>query len=206
MKLKNSTKLATVAATVLLGLTLGASAGYADSTNPTPSEGTDIPTNAVERLYNPNTGEHLYTISHVETSALQSSGWKYEGIGWYAPAMTTSGEYGQPVYRLFNPRIKGGDHYYTKNLAEAKSLVSKGWKMDNGGKPVFLSGGPVSVYVVFNPRAKASGSHNYSTNLSEQKGLVSKGWTYLSTAFQGWPSSNPKSVDDPNVIGSTYAN
>ncbi len=38
------------------------------------------------RLYNPNTGEHLYTGSKREGNKLVDVGWNDEGIGWYGYA------------------------------------------------------------------------------------------------------------------------
>lgn len=57
------------------------------------------------RLYNPNSGEHFYTANPTEKSKVQSAGWRYEGIGWNAPAS------GNPVYRLYN--ANAGDHHYS---------------------------------------------------------------------------------------------
>ena len=48
----------------------------------------------MNRLYNPNSGEHFYTASPVEKVSLMDAGWNYEGIGWTAPAD------GNAVYRL----------------------------------------------------------------------------------------------------------
>jgi uncharacterized repeat protein (TIGR02543 family) len=131
---------------------------------------------SVYRLYNPNTGEHFYTTSSAEKNFDVKAGWNYEGVGWTAP--TT----GTPIYRVFNPNAKGGDHYYTKSKAEATSLVAAGWKWDNGGKPVFYSGGSRKVYVAYNPHAQ-SGAHNYTANITEQNNLLSLGWKYGAVAW-----------------------
>ena len=65
-------------------------------------------TNAMYRLYNPNSGEHFYTANFVEAKNIINAGWKYEMVGWNAP-MT-----GVPVYRLYNPNV--GDHHYRAPL------------------------------------------------------------------------------------------
>lgn len=39
---------------------------------------------AIYRLYNPNSGEHHYTASLWENNNLAKLGWNAEGIGWYA--------------------------------------------------------------------------------------------------------------------------
>lgn len=131
---------------------------------------------AVYRLYNPNTGEHLYTVNQNEKNSLTKAGWNDEGIGWYAP------ETGQGVYRLYNPNTCGGDHYYTRNLDEANSLNRMGWKFDNGKEPIFWSGGSVPVYVAYNPNA-SSGSHNYTPDREEQNFLMKSGWKYDEVAW-----------------------
>ena len=37
----------------------------------------------VKLPYNPNAGDHHYTLSSKERDYLVSVGWNYEGIGWY---------------------------------------------------------------------------------------------------------------------------
>jgi hypothetical protein len=147
----------------------------------------------MNRLYNPNSGEHFYTASTGEKNSLVKVGWKDEGIGWTAP------DSGEAVYRVYNPNAKGGDHYYTKNLSEAQGLVKLGWHWDNDAKPVFYSGGSVNVYVAYNPNAQ-SGSHNYTTDLNEEDHLISVGWKYKAVAWNGVgpngkpPTSNRKII------------
>ena len=131
----------------------------------------------VYRVYNPNTGEHFYTINYTEKTKLVAAGWRDEGLGWKSPSS------GIPVYRVYNPNSKGGDHYYTQNRSEAQQLVDKGWKWDLNGTPAFYSGGNKNLYVAYNPNAK-SGSHNYTTSLFEQNSLLSKGWKYGAIAWK----------------------
>lgn len=57
------------------------------------------------------------------------------GIGWYGASS------GEPVYRVYNPTSRGGDHYYTMSRYEAQTLVNKGWRWDNNGAPAFYSAG-----------------------------------------------------------------
>ena len=111
-------------------------------------------TNAMYRLYNPNSGEHFYTANFVEAKNIINAGWKYEMVGWNAP--TT----GVPVYRLYNPNV--GDHHYTLNASERDMLVNIGWRYEGIGwySDVQKS---VKLYRAYNPNAK-SGSHNYTTN------------------------------------------
>ncbi|MGV8956164.1 DUF6287 domain-containing protein [Lactococcus lactis] len=107
------------------------------------------------------------------------TGWSYEGIGWQTP----NTEQVAPVYRLYNPNAKGGDHYYTQSVYEGTELEKKGWKWDNKGVPVFFSGGNINMYVAYNPNAQ-SGSHNYTTSLFEQNNLLNLGWTYGKVAWK----------------------
>ena len=80
----------------------------------------------VYRLYNPNSGEHFYTIHSNEKDSAVAAGWRYEGVGWYAPASSK-----EPVYRLFNPNSRdAGSHHYTMQLGEAQILSQKGWNFE----------------------------------------------------------------------------
>ena len=78
------------------------------------------------RLYNPNSGEHFYTASNYEARSLVSAGWRYEGVGWMAPARSST-----PVYRLYNPNA--GDHHYTTSAYERDHLKSVGWRDEGIG-------------------------------------------------------------------------
>ena len=74
----------------------------------------------MQRLYNPNSGEHFYTASAVERDHLVSVGWVHEGVGWTAPETSAT-----PVFRLYN--ANAGDHHYTASAVERDHLVSVGW-------------------------------------------------------------------------------
>lgn len=126
-----------------------------------------IPANAMNRLYNPNSGEHFYTADLNEKKTLIALGWKDEGCGWIAPGNGA----GQPVFRLYNPNA--GDHHYTTNANEAQTLISYGWKDEKVG---WYSDGDVTVWRQYNPFATGAGAHNYTTNRVENDHLVSLGW------------------------------
>ncbi|MEY8515228.1 bacterial Ig-like domain-containing protein [Lactococcus taiwanensis] len=121
---------------------------------------------AMYRLYNKNSGEHFYTANRYERDSLKKVGWRYEGIGWYAPAKGN----GSPVYRLYN--ANSGDHHYTLNAYERDSLKKVGWRYEGIG---WYSKGKVPLYRQYNPNAKA-GSHNYTTSKAENDALVKVGW------------------------------
>ena len=119
------------------------------------------------RLYNPNSGEHFYTSNVAEKDNLVKLGWRYEGIGWKAPAKSNT-----PVYRLYNKNA--GDHFYTMNEKEKDNLVRLGWKYEGIG---WYSDDAQSVplYRQYNPNAKA-GSHNFTTSKDENDFLKGLGW------------------------------
>ena len=131
--------------------------------------------NPMNRLYNPNSGEHFYTADLEEKAALVNLGWNDEGYGWVAPKEGT----GTKVYRLYNPNA--GDHHYTTVDEEKNTLVAYGWKDENVG---WYSDGGVTVYREYNPYANGAGSHNYTTDKAENNYLVSLGWIYEGTAWK----------------------
>lgn len=130
----------------------------------------------IYRLYNPISGEHLYTRDANEKNVLSSKhGWKYEGVGWYAPTS------GKPVYRLYNPGL--ANHLYTTDTNEVNVLTSKyGWVKDNGGQPVFYSGGDVDIYRVYNYGLK--GMHHLTTDRNEYNTLPKYGWKQDGVSFK----------------------
>ncbi len=91
---------------------------------------------AVYRLYNPNSGEHHYTVDETERNTLTQIGWIDEGIAFYS-----SLEQKSPVYRVFNPQAQNtSSHHYTTSLAEAQSLMEMGWKDEEIGWYADLGG------------------------------------------------------------------
>jgi hypothetical protein len=121
----------------------------------------------MNRLYNPNGGEHFYTASASERDYLVKLGWVYEGIGWTAPSSSNT-----PVYRLYNPN--GGDHHYTASVEERDGLVKVGWVYEGIGW-YSDDAKTVALYRQYNPNAQ-SGSHNYTTSKEENDMLVKVGW------------------------------
>ena len=119
----------------------------------------------VYRLYNPYSGEHLYTADLAEARGLVGMGWAWEGVGWVSP--TSSGD---PVLRLYNPY--NGEHLYTLSEREASRLASLGWRREG---TAWSSGGPKGVLREFNPYATV-GTHNYTLSASEDGHLASLGW------------------------------
>jgi surface protein len=135
-------------------------------------------TNAMYRLYNPNSGEHFYTADFIEHANLVGAGWKDEGVGWYSPAKSKT-----PVYRLYNPYVKNGDHHYTTSSTERNNLKKAGWKDEGIGWYSDDNKG-VPIYRQYNPNAK-TGTHNYTTSKSENDKLIKAGWKSEGIAFYG---------------------
>lgn len=129
---------------------------------------------AMYRVYNPNTGEHHYTVNSYEKDNLTSKGWRYEGVAWNAPTS------GTPVYRMYNPN-RGGDHHYTLNTNEVAMLKAKGWRYEG---VAWYSGGSKKLLRLYNPNAN-SGSHHYTLNQNEKNNLVKKGWRYEGVSWYG---------------------
>lgn len=121
----------------------------------------------VYRVYNPNSGEHHYTLNKGEADKLASLGWQAEGIGWYAP------ETGRPVYRLYNPN-NGGEHHYTMNAGERDALKKAGWTYENIGW-FSDTAERTPVYRQYNPNAIVN-NHNYTANAGEKNALIKLGW------------------------------
>lgn len=138
---------------------------------------------AMYRLYNPWTGEHLYTASEKEYSSLPAYGWLAEGVAWTAPTKSQT-----PVWRLYNPYAPGGDHHYTASEQEYNQLQTLGWEGegiawysdDENGMP---------LQRLYNPYA-ATGTHHYAADLNECSTLIARGWCYEGIAWYGIDAGN----------------
>ncbi|MBQ9058112.1 MAG: InlB B-repeat-containing protein [Atopobiaceae bacterium] len=148
-------------------------------------------TQQMHRLYNPNSGEHFYTARTAERDMLVGVGWKYEGIGWIAPAKSNN-----PVYRLYNKNA--GDHHYTMNKAEKDMLVGVGWNYEGIGW-YSSETKAVPLYRQYNPNARA-GSHNYTTNKAENDMLVSVGWRAEGIGWYGANTSAKPAVPQTYTV------
>ncbi len=130
----------------------------------------------VYRMYNPNSGEHFYTMNFAEVQWLSGLGWSFEGVSWNAPNKSNT-----PVYRIYNPNA--GDHHYTMNYNEMRWLVSLGWN-DEGIGWYSADNKETVLYRLYNPNAR-SGSHHYTINKAESDWLVSLGWNSEGIAWYG---------------------
>ena len=135
------------------------------------------------RLYNPYSGEHLYTGDLSEAKGLASHGWRWEGVGWVTP------ESGESVFRLYNPYT--GDHHYTVSAKERDALKKAGWRYE--GVAWYSAQDGVAVLREFNPYA-TTGTHNYTTSAREDVTLGQAGWKREGVAFNAL-SSLPLEID-----------
>lgn len=132
---------------------------------------------ALYRIYNPKSGEHLYTKSMYEVKSLSQNGWNYEGVTSQQPAS------GDNVYRCYNPN--SSEHLYTTSSYERDSLVKAGWKYE---QIAFHSDTAkhTAIYRLFNPNAPQSKpSHVYTTSAYERDSLVKAGWRYEKISWYG---------------------
>lgn len=121
--------------------------------------------NEMFRLYNKNTGAHMFTTSSAERDSLVKQGWTNEGVAWKVDYDRT------PVYRLYNTFT--GDHMYTASLDECNNLIKSGWSYE--GVADYASRNKqdgLPVYRLFNNK---SGDHMFTTSRSERDALTKTG-------------------------------
>lgn len=128
------------------------------------------------RLFNPYSGEHLFTESREEVDSLVPLGWRDEGTGWQAAERSSAA-----VYRLYNPY--NGEHLYTTNKSEYDSLQADGWRGE-GVKAYSDGARGVAVYRLYNPYVQV-GTHLYTTDKSEYDHLQTLGWRGENVALYG---------------------
>ena len=144
------------------------------------TEGAEEKVETIElyRLYNPYTGEHLFSTSASERDTLVPLGWKYEGVAWVSPKTSD-----RAVYRLFNPYAPGGDHHYTTDKKEYDALCALGWR---GEELAWYSADDdgTQLFRFYNPYVSSS-THHYTSDAAERLSLVALGWLYEGVAWFG---------------------
>ena len=157
----------------------------------------DVPTLIdVVRLYNPWTGEHLFSVDQKEVSDCEKAGWQNEGTFW--KAYSHVGDWqdkfggkdkkcGATVYRLYNPWT--GEHLYTTSSEEYNKLKTTGWngegiafysvnvKEDNTAQVAetdVINTTPQGVYRAFNKNVTV-GTHNFA-GYEENATMLANGW------------------------------
>lgn len=133
----------------------------------------------VFRLFNPSTGEHLFTRNVSERNWLRRNcGWNYEGVAW----KSVSKSVGVPVYRLYNPVLD--DHHYTASKAERNRLVKRhGWKSEGVAFYATSKKKGAPVYRLYNS-SWAHGQHFFTQDKHERNVLIKRhGWKSEGVAF-----------------------
>ena len=140
--------------------------------------GSTVKLNPVYRAYNPNNGEHLYTVDEKEYKHVASVGWDAEGVAF----MAEEEKNGQVLYRVYNPN--SGLHHYTLDEKEKNTLVSLGWHDEKVAWYTSKKPQSAPVFRVYNPN---DGNHHYTMNKQEKDVLVSLGWQDEGLAFRTAP-------------------
>lgn len=128
----------------------------------------DAKTTAVFRIYNPNSGEHVFTTSPEERDYLIVNGWDSEKTAWVSPLS------GEAVYRLYNKNA--GTHMYTGSHAEHDNLFKIGWDCEG---VAFYSGTGADI-----TRLYLKGQHLFTADPVEIKDLERIGWKNEGIAFK----------------------
>ena len=146
----------------------------------------------VYRLYNPNSGEHVYTMGLTEKNNLVHLGWGYEGVlgtSYYTMPGQTYGKV--PVYRLYSKN--SGEHLYTINTNEVNQLKNYGW-VNEGivfyDATILPWNQETTVERLYNPN---SGQHFYTANWDERDYLKKIGWKDEGEAFSFTSPEPPQS-------------
>ena len=162
---------------------------------------------------NPNTTKS-YTADTSTITLKNASKKGYVFLGWFSKQGQKTGDWGKQIktiakgstgnvtlyakwklavqtdtmWRLYNKYT--GEHFYTSNESEKKSLVAVGWKDENvGWYAPTKSSSSTPVYRLYN-KYVSGGDHHYTLSASERDNLVKLGWSYEGVA---WYSS--KSTD-----------
>lgn len=121
----------------------------------------------VYRLYNPNTGEHFYTLDKREKVYLKQCGWNDEDYAWLASESNDI-----PVYRLY---IRDSEHIFTTDKNEYDYLGSIGY-IQEGIAWYCGNDDSTPVWRQYNINT-LNGHHNFTANPVEDNYLRSIGWS-----------------------------
>lgn len=119
------------------------------------------------RLYNPYSGEHLFTTNSYEASDLVSRGWHSEK----SDGLVNLKE-GTPVFRLYNEWT--GDHHYTSDTNEVNACIKQGWT-NEGVQFCSDEDATTDVYSMYNPYATKF-YHHYTADANEMAKMQADGW------------------------------
>ncbi|WP_051341021.1 calcium-binding protein [Azospirillum halopraeferens] len=134
----------------------------------------------VFRLYNPATGNHLYTASSNEAAAAVAKGYREEGV----PFSAEDGYTGlADVFRLYHAGTD--DHVYTINAAERDALIAAGGYRDEGVAFRAYGTATEGAAPVHRFYSDTTNDHFYTTDRAEGEaaGYRYQGVAWYSAAF-----------------------
>jgi len=133
-------------------------------------------------------GRTFLTASIGERNTLVSSGYTYNGVGFYSRSGNTPGSV--PVYRL----IKNGQHFWTASPSERDQLVATGYQTEG----VAWFSDPITAntgYPVYR-LSDVNSNRTFTTSVAEKDRLISAGYTFEGEVFQApslvvnvWPAT-----------------
>ncbi|MCR5032732.1 MAG: hypothetical protein K6A92_07710 [Lachnospiraceae bacterium] len=128
-------------------------------------------------LFNPATGEYLYTVDEKEKASLEGA-WYLEGVVCKMPSVSSTA-----TYRLYNP--VSGLHLYTADEAEISKLTGEGWTRE--GVAYYVDDNKTApVYRLFDPK---TGEHAFGSDTTAAK-MEQNGWTREGVAFYATWANN----------------
>lgn len=87
----------------------------------------------VKCVYNPDSGEHLFTADTSKVDHLVSLGWHDENIAFDDDPHAV-----KPVYRVRNPNNLNFSHHFTTDKNGYENLKKLGWMKALPGMPVWI--------------------------------------------------------------------
>lgn len=150
------------------------------------------------RLYNPYSGEHLFTTNRYEASDLVFRGWRSER----SDGLVNLKE-GTPVFRLYNEWT--GDHHYTTDTNEVNSCIKQGWT-NEGIQFCSDEDATTAVYSMYNPYATKF-YHLYTADAHEMAQMQADGWKQETVKWRVIADGRSKAVvpDDGDANASNAA-
>ncbi len=129
-------------------------------------------------LFNPASGEYLYTVDEKEKAALEGT-WYLEGVVCKMPSVSSTA-----TYRLYNPVT--GLHLYTADDKEITKLTGEGWTKE--GVAYYVDDNKTApVYRLFDPK---TGEHAFGSDATAAK-MEQNGWMREGVAFYAtWANSD----------------
>ena len=146
------------------------------------------------RVYNPNNGDHYYTVKQSEQAYLVKLGWRAEGTPYkvvsdrnatfkdgkivkndrvdVSEGLVARHNFGEAVYSAYNPNT--GEHLLASQN-EAEDLANVGWN-NEGVKYYAPQGASTAVYRIYNPNTEGP-AHAY-VDQKEGANVVKLGWKW----------------------------